>query len=296
MNPAGVSMATRNDQLDTSIEVVTPENISFQYRVAGPFRRYLAYLIDLILRLFVIVMVYLGVMFVFGAVGLYGFGIFIALILWFVSSWFYGGLLETYWNGQTVGKRLLGLRVLSMDGQPINGLQAVMRSVLRFVDMMPFSASLLGLLAATSNRYFQRLGDLVCGTQVVIEDRGWLAGLTRIRDPAAIRLASDLPAAFDVPRTLGRALASYVDRREFFSPARRADIARHVGEPLRIKFNLPPDTSHDLILCALYYRTFITDQQWDAAQAAPPDASPPATLPFDPFASPELAVGTALRD
>ena len=91
-----------------------------------------------------------------------------------------------------------------------------------------------------------------------------------------------------MPRSLGRALASYVDRRELFSPARRADIARHVGEPLRIKFNLPPDTSHDLILCALYYRTFITDQQWDVADAEPAEGTP--ALPFDPFASPESPV------
>ena len=64
-------MATRNGQLDTSIEVITPENISFEYRVAGPFRRYLAYLIDLALRLFVFVVLYIGVMLLFGSVGLY---------------------------------------------------------------------------------------------------------------------------------------------------------------------------------------------------------------------------------
>ena len=116
-------MATRNGQLDTRIEVVTPENISFEYRVAGPFRRYLAYLIDLTLRTFVFVLLYFAVMLPFSAVGLYGFGFAIVVIIWFISSWFYGGLLETYWNGQTVGKRLLGIRVLTMDGQPINGLQ-----------------------------------------------------------------------------------------------------------------------------------------------------------------------------
>ena len=36
--------------LDTTIEVVTPENIAFEYQLAGPFRRLPAFLIDLFLR------------------------------------------------------------------------------------------------------------------------------------------------------------------------------------------------------------------------------------------------------
>jgi hypothetical protein len=36
--------------LDTTIEIVTPENIAFQYRLAGPFRRLNAFLIDVGVR------------------------------------------------------------------------------------------------------------------------------------------------------------------------------------------------------------------------------------------------------
>ena len=43
-------MQTDVKQLDTQIEIVTPENIAFRYRVAGPFRRLPAYLIDLAVR------------------------------------------------------------------------------------------------------------------------------------------------------------------------------------------------------------------------------------------------------
>jgi hypothetical protein len=99
-------------------------------------------------------------------------------------------------------------------------------------------------------------------------------------DADVIRLAGELPAKFDISKSLGQALASYVERRRYFSPARRADIARHVGEPLREKFRLSPDTGHDLLLCALYYRVFVTDQEQDPARAAtataPPVAWPPA--------------------
>ena len=56
---------------------------------------------------------------------------------------------------------------------------------------------------------------------------------------------------------MARALSTYVQRRTNIQPARRAEIARHLGEPLRERFNLPISTSHDLLLCALYYQAFI---------------------------------------
>jgi hypothetical protein len=37
-------------------------------------------------------------------------------------------------------------------------------------------------------------------------------------------------------------------------------VARHLADPLLRLFQLPPDTSHDLLLCALYYRTFVAQQ------------------------------------
>ena len=72
-----------------------------------------------------------------GIAGVGGLGIGVFLVCWFVLSWFYGGLFETFWNGQTPGKRLFGLRVLTVDGTPINAMQAVLRNVLRDVDAMP---------------------------------------------------------------------------------------------------------------------------------------------------------------
>lgn len=257
-------------QLDTRIQIVTPENIAFEYRVAGPFRRLCAYLIDYVIRVTVLFLVLLGVLIAFGSLGFAGAGIGLWAILYFVIDWFYGGLFETFWNGQTPGKHLLRLRVLSTNGQPINAWQAILRNVLRAADAMPavvlpigsggelpLVTFQLGLAAMAMNRRFQRLGDLVCGTMVVIEDPQRLYGVAKVEDPEAIRLAGFLPANFQVSRSMARALATYVQRRGNIQPARRAEIARHLGEPLREKFGLPPGTSHDLLLCALYYLAFI---------------------------------------
>ena len=261
-------------QLDATIEIVTPENIAFHYRVAGPFRRGVAYLFDLGVRGVVVSL--LGVLFIFLVVSPAG-GPAIALFLisLFVLEWFYGGLFETYMNGQTPGKWLMGIRVLTTEGQPVQGLQAVLRNVLRVVDMSPLLSAqvigvpaayyflptlVIGLVAMSLNRRFQRLGDLVCGTMVVIEERHWLTGVAKLEDPRAEQLAEYLPADFRVSRSLAQTLATYVDRRRFFTPARRREVAGHLAEPLLQKFGLPRDTSYDLLLCALYYRTFVADR------------------------------------
>ena len=262
--------------LDTTLYVVTPENIAFEYRLAGPFRRLPALLLDFCLR----IAVQLGLaMLLFSTLGIASAGLagFTFLILYFLIDWFYGVLFETFMNGQTPGKYILGLRVLSASGQPINGMQAALRNILRAADM------LLGvgcLAVMTLNRRYQRLGDLVAGTVVVLEERHWLTGVAKLDDPRAIQLAAYLPPNFVVTRTLAKTLATYVERRRFFTPPRRREVARHLAEALLSRFGLPKDTSYDLLLCALYYRTFIADRSQDERRLAEAKAALAGPSPF----------------
>jgi uncharacterized RDD family membrane protein YckC len=188
------------------------------------------------------------------------------LVAAFVVSWFYFGLFETFWNGQTPGKRLMGLRVLSVDGRPINALQAVMRNVLRSVDAMPLLGLspelsvpfyMVALVSMAASDRYQRLGDMACGTIVVVERRSALKGVAPMQNEEVVRFAAGLPASFVVSRALGHALSVYVARRELFVPARRFEIARTLGEPLAERLGLAAETNPDLLLCALYYRAFI---------------------------------------
>ena len=214
-------MPTDLKPLDTTIEIVTPENIAFQYRAAGPFLRLPAYLIDKAICWVFLIVLLLVLMLTLGIVGLGGLGIGVILIVEFLLSWFYGGLFEAWWNGQTPGKRALGIRVLTVEGRPINGMQAILRNVLRVVDAQPIVFYVVGLLAAARSERFQRLGDLVAGTMVVMEPKRWVLGLVKVKDPAALRLAEELPPGFQVSRATARALAAYVQRRTYFSPQRR---------------------------------------------------------------------------
>ncbi len=299
-------MPSDDRQIDSSIDIVTPENITFQYQLAGPFRRLPAYLIDLAIRIATLI---LALMFLsFTGLFTIGGGSGLMALLYFVLEWFYGGLFESYWNGQTPGKRISGIRVLSEDGQPINAMQAVLRNILRTADMapvLPFSAfgtapTLQGIptfaVALTSqflSRGYQRLGDVVCGTIVVVEERRWLVGITKMQDPRIVQLAEHIPANFRIGGPLSQALATYVERRKFFSPARRREVARHIAKPLLQRFGLESDTSYDLLMCALYHRAFIAEHWEDQAvdlrvESAKPTLAP-APAPTDPATSREQA-------
>ncbi len=96
-------MPTLQTTLDTSDRIVTPENIAFEYRLAGPFRRYGAWLIDLLIQGLVLIVVSLlaslFAVFDSGVIGLP-----LVLLSIFFLLWFYGGFFETWWNGQTPEK------------------------------------------------------------------------------------------------------------------------------------------------------------------------------------------------
>ncbi|MDA7979255.1 MAG: RDD family protein [Pirellulales bacterium] len=275
----------RGEQFDTAIDIVTPENIAFQYRLAGPFQRAPAYIIDTIIRSTVTVV--LGCLGGFATQSLAP-----LLIFHFALEWFYGGVFEALWHGQTPGKRLFRLRVLTIHGQPINGLQAIMRNILRAADMMPvfdqardipilgqFGYTFqLGVLSCLLTSRYQRLGDLACGTMVVVEEPQRLYGVIRIDEPEAHRLAAELPPGFQVTRSQARALSQYVQRRRGFPWPRREEICRHMGEPLRQKFGLASGISYDLLICALYLKVFVEEHP-DYLSAPPPLVSAPNLPP-----------------
>ena len=107
-------MVNHRSQFDTDIEIVTPENIAFRYRVAGPFRRLPAYLIDLMIRLGVAVVGLIAFSLVFGILGI-GIGVgpgmagLLTLSLWFLLAWFYGGVLETYFTKNEILEMYLNM-------------------------------------------------------------------------------------------------------------------------------------------------------------------------------------------
>lgn len=268
-------LAPATEKLDCSTRVITPENIEFEYALAGPFQRLPAFLIDLLIRVCVLVAVQF-VFTIFSAFAGMGGGLItvVTLLGFFVLSWFYGIYFESHFNGRTPGKMAMNLRVISVDGRPIHATQAALRNLLRLADMcvlLPLRSLVdegpmayviptlcVGFISMTLTRRMQRLGDLAAGTMVISEAHRSPLRAMMPEDPRAFGLAELIPATFSANHSLAQAIGHYMENRQRVSYARREEIARHLAEPLIRRFDLLPDTSADLLLCALYTRIFLS--------------------------------------
>ncbi|MFK7990726.1 MAG: RDD family protein [Sandaracinaceae bacterium] len=146
--------------------VRTPENVTFEFEVAGVASRAIAWLIDVLVMGSVILFASQVVSALAGSLG--GLASALLLVVVFVTQWWYGALLEWGWAGQTIGKRVVGLRVLSDDGLPLSFAQSVIRNLVRVVDLLP-GLYFVGGVTALVETHGRRLGDLAAGTLVVRE-------------------------------------------------------------------------------------------------------------------------------
>ncbi len=206
------------EMLDTLSPVETPEGIELGLHLAGPLPRMLAWMIDAIIRFAMLYALALGL----SLLGAFGVGM--LLIAVFLLEWLYPVAFELLMEGQTIGKRALGLRVLCDDATPVALSASVLRNLLRAVDFMPVFYG-LGVTVMLSNRSFQRLGDLAAGTVVVYVER------PRRRDtlPAAAPLAP--PVALTAEEQ--QALIAFAERLRELSPERARELAALAG-PLGI--------------------------------------------------------------
>lgn len=247
---------TRSDEpLDTSIRLVTPERITFQYPLAGPFRRAMAYLIDVFVwcLILVVVMILIGLT----SIVIKSAGIGLVLVAFFVLQWGYGGFCEAVFNGHTPGKWAMGIRVVSVDGVPITGGQAVLRNLLWTFEWAVPLAFMPALASMLLTRRFQRLGDLAAGTMVVVERRPRRGGVVRLAEPGIEAILPYLPPSVPAGPELARALSDYVQHRGRFNRARREEMAVHLARPIRARFGLPAEAPGDAVVCALYHRVFL---------------------------------------
>jgi uncharacterized RDD family membrane protein YckC len=244
----------RREPLDGMVRLVTPERIVIAHPLAGPARRFMAYLIDQVLLVVLLLLALLFSLFVTmgsqSAMGPF-------LLAYFVLTWGYGAFCEGLFNGQTVGKRTMGIRVVSARGVPISGAQAVLRNLVGAVDgLVPFFYQ-TALASMILSPKFQRLGDLAAGTMVIIEERRRRRGVTRIDDPEIAALLLWLPGRIAAGSDMARALSDYVGARHRFGPIRRAEMAEPLARPLRKRFGLSAEYSADAVLCAVYRQIFV---------------------------------------
>lgn len=229
--------------VETKSHIETPENVKLTFQLAGPALRMSAYVIDLIIRIAVVWGISFVVMMlfpIFGFTGLIGLPIGIVLVVMFLVEWGYGCFFEGFWNGRTPGKAAFRLRVIKQGGYPAGFYDAAIRNLLRAADILPIGYG-IGLIVMASTERLQRIGDLVAGTVVIVEDRKrlqhklpdlqYVARLPRVecqrRFHVSDRTLETIERLFDESRGLPSA------RIEQIAAILSGPIANHLGFHLR---------------------------------------------------------------
>ena len=196
--------------LDTLRQVETPEGVALHLRCAGPMPRAMAWAIDFMIRM-------AGVAMITSVLGLLGeAGVGIALVVMFLVYWGYPIAFEVWNDGQTPGKRALGIKVVGDNGTPITWVPSVVRNLMRTVDMLPaaYGFGLGTMLLDSSGR---RLGDHVAGSVVVYAERA------PVRPPAPAAAAQRPPLPLQADEQ--RALIAYAERAPQTSVERQQELA-----------------------------------------------------------------------
>jgi len=216
-------IANTGPRLDTLQSIELAEGVEIQLRMAGPYVRALAYLLDLIVRVGIVALC--GLVLLLGSMVL-GFNVAygLYLLISFLVMFFYYIIFEAGKRGASPGKRVMGLRVVDTSGAPITFGQAFLRNMLRFADGMPIPSYGFGLLSTLLSKRFQRLGDLLANT-VVVYDRLPVMQLTSL-PPVLNSVAPGVPLS----REEQAALAGFAERGGMWSEARRIELADHARE------------------------------------------------------------------
>lgn len=258
-----------------TLQIDTPENVTFDYDLAGIGSRFLAAVVDtllLVLLQLIVIAVAIGLIMSISqaedlsvltrsdnaAIWLFA----VLSLVSFVFFWGYYIFFEIYWNGQTPGKRWVGLRVIRIDGTPVTPAEVVIRNLVRTLDLLP-AAYGVGVVTMFINEKSRRLGDLAAGT-VVVHERAPQAlselnpGLRKGGQALLIKGSlATLPPGLPLERLQPRDIEMIEEFLLRQAELTNSDqLASHILRALNTRLGLPPDANTsgkpDEMLAAIY--------------------------------------------
>ncbi len=245
--------------LDDRVTISTPEGIELHMVLAGMGSRFVAALVDTIIKALItyaliLVLVGAGIglsdSFLSGEEsGLWGVSIGIFLI--FLVQSFYDITFEVLANGRTPGKRWSGLRVVMANGAPVTFRASAVRNLVRIIDFLPASY-LGGITSILVTRKNQRVGDLFAGTLVIRDRRAVAKTRSQVAPPGPL---DPVVMTWDLTSITAGEVATvrtFLERRHSLEPAARAQIAWDLASRLYPKVGgAPPDLHPEFLLEAV---------------------------------------------
>ncbi|HWB04808.1 MAG TPA: RDD family protein [Verrucomicrobiales bacterium] len=248
--------------LDTMQRIELAEGVEVELHPAGPMVRALAYLIDFLWN--ILLLLGLGLLIaVIGNVFGGGIGMGAAGLLLFAAYWGYNVLFEAGPRAATPGKRSMGLKVVSVTGGPASLGSIMLRNVARAADVMPLAMVPLrefgeaavpvptyfaGLLCCLFTSRFQRLGDIAARTLVVYANPSLGTGH---KVPPPLPGTAPHPPPVVLTREERSAVVRFQERSSLWSQARREELAAHASGLTRVP---APDGVQDLTAMGVWLR------------------------------------------
>jgi uncharacterized membrane protein SpoIIM required for sporulation/uncharacterized RDD family membrane protein YckC len=236
------------------VEVETPELVILSYTVAGIGSRVYAGFIDLLVCVGLLIGISLATAMLQARFGMMRIG---AATAWatallglaaFGVFWGYYVVCEWLFDGQTLGKRHLGLRVVRDGGYSVGFAASAIRNIMRAIDMQPGVFYLFGITSAVLSKTGKRLGDMVAGT-VVIQERLMESPAARART----RAVPDAPAATALlSEDEFRLVERWYARRLELDPERRAALTSQIAGQVRRALSTDAATTEAAKLALLY--------------------------------------------
>ncbi len=234
------------------IQVETPENVTLDLELAGLGSRALAAMIDAVFLgawSVVIVLLSMALSWITQGSPIVGLVAFVVLTLSYAA---YFILFEGLRQGQTPGKRKLGIRVVRDTGHPVTLGAAVVRNVLRLADILPIPPLYVvgGTLVALTPKG-QRLGDMTAGTIVVRDQPQEAAAPRQVRERAEpVGRSLEAPELEDAEFHL---LRRFHERLPSLEPAVRDRVAEQLTARLASRYPVRP-TDPFTFLADLYHQ------------------------------------------
>ncbi|MBC5805877.1 MAG: RDD family protein [Candidatus Eremiobacter antarcticus] len=243
--------------MERSVTIRTPESIAFYYELAGLGSRFLALVIDGFIQLAASIVLFIGGIVVLKRAGVIGAALrlgsknaestalAVGIVLFFLIWYGYFIFFEQIWNGQTPGKRVLGIRTVRDGGYPVAFIDSCVRNLTRIVEQLLgfYALSVVSMVLSSQNK---RLGDYAAGT-LVIRDRAfevsdpkvWLRpGTSSSPDDRELHIAALSP--YEI------ALAErYSERRTTLDPDAARKAAAKIAAVLRPKLGASVATLGD---------------------------------------------------
>lgn len=242
------------ETLDQRVDVETPEQVVLSYTIAGIASRGAAALIDYAVLSVMMLLLVLAIVPFASQLRSIAWPLAIFTVVAFCIYWGYYVLFEGLWDGQTPGKRQLGLRVVRDGGYSITFGASAVRNLVRFIDMQPgvvFGAYSIGILSAVLSRSGKRLGDYAAGT-IVVRERA-VAISSGDSPPVTATTAAEPAGALAAALTDDEyaLLDRYMARRNSLDVNRRAQFAEQLA--VRFRDRLPGVSGSDSAVLATLY-------------------------------------------